>query len=366
MGTLTLDGVRKFFGALEVIKGVDLAIADRELVVFVGPSGCGKSTLLRMIAGLEDVDYGAIAIDGADVTETAPARRGVAMVFQNYALYPHMSAYDNMAYGLRRAGLPRDQVDRRVRQAADILQIEHLLPRRPKAMSGGQRQRVAIGRAIVREPKIFLFDEPLSNLDAALRVEMRAQITRLHRELAATMIFVTHDQVEAMTLADRIVVMRAGMVEQVGTPMEVYRNPRNIFVASFIGSPSINLLKGSVHAGDAGGIYLRLAGIEEPLRIEGQFAQATVGDLCTLGVRPERLKLVDGTVNAMLNGFQVTQLERLGGESIIRVSRQGMPDLTLKSAGDIRLALGDVVTLDMDVADAVLFDSSGETMRAPE
>lgn len=242
MGTVQLSDVRKFYGTLEVIKGIELTVNAGELVVFVGPSGCGKSTLLRMIAGLEDVDYGRIEIAGKDVTEAPPAQRGVAMVFQNYALYPHMTAYDNLAYGLRRAGLARDAVDQRVQETAALLQISELLPRKPKAMSGGQRQRVAIGRAIVRKPEVFLFDEPLSNLDASLRVEMRSQIARLHQELAATMIFVTHDQVEAMTLADRIVVLNAGRVEQIGTPREVYHSPANLFVAGFIGSPAMNLL----------------------------------------------------------------------------------------------------------------------------
>ena len=249
MGAVRLKGVRKLYGAVEVIKGIDLDVEDGELVVFVGPSGCGKSTLLRMIAGLEDVDYGAVEIVGRDVTEAPPAQRGVAMVFQNYALYPHMTAFDNLAYGLRRAGVPRDEVRRRVEATAAMLQISELLPRKPKAMSGGQRQRVAIGRAIIRNPQVFLFDEPLSNLDAALRVEMRSQIARLHHELKATMIFVTHDQVEAMTLADRIVVLNAGRIEQIGTPREVYHAPANLFVAGFIGSPAMNLLPAKLGPG---------------------------------------------------------------------------------------------------------------------
>ena len=258
MSSVVLSGLRKLFGSVEVIKGIDLTVADRELVVFVGPSGCGKSTILRMIAGLEDVDYGRIDIGGQDINERAPAARGVAMVFQNYALYPHMSAYDNLAYGLRRAGIARAEVDARVRQTAALLQITDLLPRRPKSMSGGQRQRVAIGRAIVRQPQVFLFDEPLSNLDAALRVEMRSQIARLHRELQATMIFVTHDQVEAMTLADRIVVLNAGRIEQTGTPHEVYHYPANLFVAGFIGSPAINLFPAQVLAQSPDGLSVRL------------------------------------------------------------------------------------------------------------
>ena len=315
MGRVSLQGVSKAFGAVDVIKGIDLAIEDRELVVFVGPSGCGKSTLLRMIAGLEDIDYGVISIDGQDVSELAPARRGVAKVFQNYALYPHMSAYENIAYNLRRAGLGKDEVDKRVRAAAQVLQIEPLLPRLPRAMSGGQRQRVAIGRAIVRNPKVFLFDEPLSNLDAALRIEMRAQITRLHRELKATMIFVTHDQVEAMTMADRIVVLRAGVVEQVGKPLDIYRRPRNLFVAGFIGSPAINLFPATVVASSGTATTTRLDGMERPVDVDVPAGRTRIGEVVTLGVRPERLRLVQ----AGHGWFQasVSHLEQLGGESIV-------------------------------------------------
>lgn len=260
MGRVTLSGLRKSFGPVEVVKGVTLDIADGELVVFVGPSGCGKSTLLRMIAGLEDVDSGSVEIAGRDVTDLPPAKRGLAMVFQSYALYPHMSAFDNMAYGLRRAGIAKAEVNDRVTAVARLLQIEHLLDRRPKAMSGGQRQRIAIGRAIVRNPDVFLFDEPLSNLDATLRVETRAQIAKLHRDLKATMIFVTHDQVEAMTIADRIVVLRAGVVEQVGTPRQVYHKPVNLFVAGFIGSPAMNFVDATVVARDDNGVTLMING----------------------------------------------------------------------------------------------------------
>jgi len=249
MGAVRLVGVRKLFGTIEVIKGVDLTVAEGELMVFVGPSGCGKSTLLRMIAGLEAVDYGTMKIEGRDVTEAAPALRGVAMMFQNHALYPHMTACDNLAYGLRRANIARAEVDRRLLETAALLQISELVPRKPRAMSVGQRQRVAIGRAIVRKPEVLLFDGPLSNLDAALRVEMRGQIARLHQELQAKMIFVTHDQVEAMTLADRIVVLNAGRMEQIGTPREVYHSFANLFVAGFIGSPAMNLLPASLGQG---------------------------------------------------------------------------------------------------------------------
>ena len=354
MGAVQLTGVRKLFGALEVIKGVDLSIGDGELVVFVGPSGCGKSTLLRMIAGLEDVDYGDIRISGVDVTELAPARRGVAMVFQNYALYPHMTAYDNLAYGLRRAGMSRAQVDARVRETAALLQITELLPRRPKAMSGGQRQRVAIGRAIVRKPEVFLFDEPLSNLDAALRVEMRSQIARLHQELQATMIFVTHDQVEAMTLADRIVVLNAGRVEQVGTPREVYHNPANLFVAGFIGSPAMNLLPATVgHGGNVG--FSWGGNVALPAG-----ATYTSGQSITLGLRPDRLSIVSAT-QAQATGL-VTLAEHLGDESILHVRLPNGQLLTIKASGDTEARMGDTVHIGFDLTHATLFGPDGQAV----
>ncbi len=238
MAALTLAAVRKSFGATDVLHGIDLSIRDGEFTVFVGPSGCGKSTLLRLICGLDEVSGGTIAIDGEVVNDVPPAKRGLAMVFQSYALYPHMTVAGNMGYALRLAGTPRDEIDRRVKAAASVLRLEALLDRKPRQLSGGQRQRVAIGRAIVREPRLFLFDEPLSNLDAALRVDMRAEIAALKQRLGTTMIYVTHDQVEAMTLADTIVVMHAGRIEQAGSPLELYRRPANIFVARFIGSPA--------------------------------------------------------------------------------------------------------------------------------
>jgi ABC-type sugar transport system ATPase subunit len=350
MGAVQLTGVRKLFGQLEVIKGVDLTVADGELVVFVGPSGCGKSTLLRMIAGLEDVDYGDIRIAGAVVTELAPARRGVAMVFQNYALYPHMTAYDNLAYGLRRAGMARADVDARVQEAAVLLQITELLPRRPKAMSGGQRQRVAIGRAIVRKPEVFLFDEPLSNLDASLRVEMRSQIARLHHDLKATMIFVTHDQVEAMTLADRIVVLNAGRVEQVGTPREVYHNPANLFVAGFIGSPAMNLIPAMAGQG----------GLTLPWGTQLPWPKPALAGPVTLGLRPDRLSLVP-QARAQASG-QVTLVEHLGDESILHVRLDTGASLTIKAPGDVQVRLGDVAHIGFDLTSAVLFGPDGRVL----
>jgi multiple sugar transport system ATP-binding protein len=354
MGTVTLRGVRKLFGALEVIKGIDLTVAERELVVLVGPSGCGKTTILRMIAGLEDVDYGTVTIAGQDVTELAPARRGVAMVFQNYALYPHMSAFDNMAYGLRRAGLPGAEVRERVLAAARLLQIEELLARRPKAMSGGQRQRVAIGRAIVRQPEVFLFDEPLSNLDAALRVEMRSQIVRLHRELRATMIFVTHDQVEAMTLADRIVVLRAGRIEQIGSPREVYHYPANLFVAGFIGSPAMNLLPARV----AGG---RLV-IEGAPPIGLPWPGLREGDEVTLGLRPE--KMIPNPERPWAEA-EVTLAEHLGGETILYLRLPQGTTLTLRYPGDLDAQLGDRLPIAPDLTGASLFATDGARIPGP-
>src|SRR6188768_4142296 len=250
MAGLQLRGINKSFGAVRVIHDVDLDIDDGEFVVFVGPSGCGKSTLLRTISGLEEPTAGQVFIGGEDVTDFDPAERGVAMVFQSYALYPHMTVEQNMGFGLRMGGMPRDQVASRVSEAARVLEIEDLMARKPRQLSGGQRQRVAIGRAIVREPKAFLFDEPLSNLDAELRVQMRIEIAKLHQQLGSTMVYVTHDQVEAMTLADKIVVLRAGRIEQIGTPLELYSDPDNIFVAGFIGSPRMNFLAATVTATD--------------------------------------------------------------------------------------------------------------------
>ena len=244
MADVDMQSVSKSFGDNEVIHGVDLRVEDNEFMVFVGPSGCGKSTLLRLIAGLEDVNNGEISIGGERVEHLPPAKRGIAMVFQSYALYPHMTVFENMSFGLRLAKAKKDFIQKRVQEAAEVLQITELLQRKPKELSGGQRQRVAIGRAIVREPKVFLFDEPLSNLDAKLRVQMRIELTKLHQKLNATMIYVTHDQVEAMTMADKIVVLRDGYVEQIGRPLDLYHNPANLFVAGFIGSPAMNLMEG--------------------------------------------------------------------------------------------------------------------------
>jgi multiple sugar transport system ATP-binding protein len=288
MARLQTRDLSKRYGDTDVIYGIDLDIQDGEFVVFVGPSGCGKSTLLRMIAGLEDISGGDLMIGDRRVNDIPPAKRGIAMVFQSYALYPHMSLYDNMAFGLKLAGKSKSEIDQAVRDAARILHIDHLLDRKPRQLSGGQRQRVAIGRAITRRPEVFLFDEPLSNLDAELRVKMRLEFARLHDELKTTMIYVTHDQVEAMTLADKIVVLSAGRVEQVGSPSTLYDAPANRFVAGFIGSPKMNFLEGRVDAVDAHGVGVTLrSGARQRAAVVG--GALRVGDTVTLGIRPEHL-----------------------------------------------------------------------------
>jgi multiple sugar transport system ATP-binding protein len=291
MASVTLRNVAKRYDETEVLRNVNLDINDGEFVVFVGPSGCGKTTLMRMIAGLEDISAGDLNIDGTRMNDVPPAKRGIAMVFQSYALYPHMTLYDNMAFGLKLAGTKKPEIDAAVRNAAKILHIDHLLERKPKQLSGGQRQRVAIGRAITRKPKVFLFDEPLSNLDAALRVKMRLEFARLHDELKTTMIYVTHDQVEAMTLADKIVVLSAGNVEQVGSPNRLYHAPANRFVAGFIGSPKMNFLAGVVDAVTADGVLVRYE-TGETQRVAVEPGPARAGEKVTVGIRPEHLQIV--------------------------------------------------------------------------
>ena len=310
MAGLKLESVRKSFGELAVIHSVDLDIDSGEFVVFVGPSGCGKSTLLRLIAGLEDTTSGNIEIDGADVTETPPSQRGVAMVFQSYALYPHMTVAENMGFGLKINRASKAEIARKVGEAARVLHLEELLDRKPKQLSGGQRQRVAIGRAIVRNPKVFLFDEPLSNLDAELRVQMRLEIARLHRELKTTMIYVTHDQVEAMTLADKIVVLRSGRVEQIGRPIDLYADPDNLFVAGFIGSPKMNFLKGIVGGRTEAGTEVRIPAFDLVLRLPIE-ADLAAGAAVLAGVRPEHFHQT-GTHMMVL---PIEVLENLGGQT---------------------------------------------------
>ena len=329
MGAIQLDKIEKWFGEVQVIKGVDLDIHDGEFVVFVGPSGCGKSTLLRMIGGLEEISRGALRIDGKDVTSDPPSKRGLSMVFQSYALYPHMSVRDNMGFSLKTAGAPKSEMDEKVGNAARILKLEDFLDRRPKALSGGQRQRVAIGRSIVRDPTAFLFDEPLSNLDAALRVEMRYEIAKLHKALGRTMIYVTHDQVEAMTLADRIVVLEYGTIAQVGTPRELYEKPANLFVAQFIGSPAMNVMPCRTEGGE-----LHLEG-GRPSPYEGS-RPAT-----KLGVRPEHLRPA-APGQGLFDG-QVDVIEYLGADTYLIVDAGPLGRITLRQLGDTDMSEGDTI-----------------------
>ncbi len=361
MSDLQLRQVRKAFGEAEVIHGVDLEIRDGEFVVFVGPSGCGKSTLLRMIAGLESVTSGDVVIGGEQVNDISPADRGIAMVFQSYALYPHKNVYGNMAFALRHAGADKKLIDERVRKAADILGLEALLKRKPKELSGGQRQRVAIGRAIVRDPEIFLFDEPLSNLDAALRVQMRIEILRLHQRLGTTMVYVTHDQIEAMTLADRIVVLRAGRIEQVGTPLELYHHPRNLFVAGFIGSPKMNFLPAEITGWSEAGAGVRVAGTDG-LAVPVEQGEAPEDGAVTLGIRPEHVRLADPE-GAALRG-KVLVVERLGGETFLHLELgPGDQEFSVKTEGNVQARQGDTVGLEFPADALHLFDASEAAFR---
>jgi len=357
MATLALRALRKSYGPADVIKGVDLDIADREFVVFVGPSGCGKSTLLRMIAGLEEITSGDLQIDGKRVNDVGPADRGLAMVFQSYALYPHMTVAQNMGFALRLARVPKAERDRKVADAARILQLGPYLDRTPKDLSGGQRQRVAIGRAIVRNPRVFLFDEPLSNLDAALRGQMRIELARLHEELAATMIYVTHDQVEAMTMADKIVVLQAGRVEQVGSPLELYHHPANLFVAGFIGSPRMNMLPARVVGADAAGIAVELPSGGR-LVTPAQAGAAQVSDSVTLGIRPEALRPAPDGVLA----GEVRLVERLGGLTLLHVALSGGEAVTVQIEGSDATRAHQPIRLAFDPAVSHLFDAAGMSM----
>ncbi|MEM7046768.1 MAG: sn-glycerol-3-phosphate ABC transporter ATP-binding protein UgpC [Pseudomonadota bacterium] len=352
MANVELSKVCKSFGSVDVIKGVDLSVQDREFVVFVGPSGCGKSTLLRLIAGLEETTSGDLMIDGERMNDVPPAKRGIAMVFQSYALYPHMTVYQNMAFGLKLARHSKQDIDQKVRDAAKVLQLEPLLERKPKELSGGQRQRVAIGRAIVRNPKVFLFDEPLSNLDAALRVQMRIEITRLHRELDATMIYVTHDQVEAMTLADKICVLNGGLVEQFGTPLELYHHPRNQFVAGFIGSPKMNFVPVDVKSADAKGLEVTLPG-DTNLTVPVDGSRVKAGDKLALGFRPEHTR--PDPKKGQLSG-EVYVVERLGGETYAYVKIPGADMLTVHTDGESRLGVGDTITIELSPNQCHLFE----------
>jgi len=357
MATLTLRDLRKSYGPADVIKGINLDVLEREFVVFVGPSGCGKSTLLRMIAGLEDITSGELKIDGKRVNDVGPADRGLAMVFQSYALYPHMTVRQNMGFALRLARVPKAERDRKVNEAARILQLEPYLERRPKDLSGGQRQRVAIGRSIVRDPKVFLFDEPLSNLDAALRGQMRMELLRLHEDLNATMVYVTHDQVEAMTMADKIVVLQAGLVEQVGSPLELYHHPTNLFVAGFIGSPRMNLMPAQVVEASGSGVTVRLPSGGQ-VTVPTLAGAVRVGDTITLGVRPEGLRVDSaGPIAA-----EVTLVERLGGLTLLHVTAAGGQAMTVQIEGSDSTRAHEAVHLSVETNACHLFDKAGQAL----
>ncbi|PWC23113.1 sugar ABC transporter ATP-binding protein [Brenneria roseae subsp. roseae] len=355
MAAIQLARVSKHFGKNVTLHDINLAIADGEFAVFVGPSGCGKSTLLRMIAGLEDVTGGEIMIDDTVVNDVTPSHRGVAMVFQSYALYPHMTVAENMGYGLRVNGVPKDQIKHQIDMVAKTLQLSHLLERKPKELSGGQRQRVAIGRAIVRNPKVFLFDEPLSNLDAELRVDMRLHIARLHQELKTTMIYVTHDQVEAMTLADKIVVMNYGKVEQVGSPMELYYRPVNQFVAGFIGSPKMNFLPAQVTAWTSDMLSVNVAerlDLELPIRTR----ELVAGDTVTLGLRPEHV-MPQGEGIRLAFGCEV--VERLGNSTYLFGQCCGIDNFKLLLAGDSDFKPYQNIDVFFSPGNCLVFDEAG-------
>ena len=355
MAEVSLRRIVKRYGTHQVVHGVDLDVGHGEFVVFVGPSGCGKSTLLRMIAGLEDISEGEVRIDGRRMNEVPPAKREIAMVFQSYALYPHMTVYKNLAFGLETAGFKRSVVEQRVQHAARLLMIEGLLSRRPKALSGGQRQRVAIGRAIVREPKLFLFDEPLSNLDAELRVQMRVELSKLHADLRATMIYVTHDQVEAMTMADRIVVLREGRIEQTGSPLDLYNRPANQFVAGFIGSPKMNFMAATI-SGATPGMQLTIPGIGE-LGVPIAPGSTQVGQTVTVGVRPEHIELVDQGVP-----LSITLTEQLGGSTLLYGVLANGQALVAQIVGQTQVKRGDSVQVRLPPGMCHVFDTQGQSL----
>ena len=357
--SVVLQQVEKRYGDVEVIHGIDLNIDPGEFTVFVGPSGCGKSTLLRMIAGLEPISGGSLLIDGERMNEVPAAKRGIAMVFQSYALYPHMNVYQNLAFGLETARVPKPEIQQRVQKAADILRIEPLLKRKPKQLSGGQRQRVAIGRAIVREPRIFLFDEPLSNLDAELRVQMRVEIAKLHNDLGNTMIYVTHDQVEAMTMADKIVVLRAGRVEQVGTPLELFDFPANLFVAGFLGSPRMNILKGRIVIGDDRRV---LVDVGQPALLESDVDPASVsaGQEVLAGIRPAHFVVSDEGLP-----FEVQYHESLGTETYVYGTLQGQAEqVIVHQPGHFAPAAGAVLKVMPQEGRLHVFDPASELALA--
>ena len=356
---IKIENINKFYGDVQVIEDVSLEIKSESFAVLVGPSGCGKSTMLRMIAGLEDINSGTISIDGTVVNELPPKERNIAMVFQSYALYPHMTVFDNMAFGLKLEKRSKEEIDERVQEAAKILQIEEYLTRKPKQLSGGQRQRVAIGRAITRKPKVFLFDEPLSNLDAALRVQMRVELAKLHDRLNATMIYVTHDQTEAMTMADDIVVLNSGVVSQKGSPLDLYNNPNNLFVGGFIGSPKMNFISSKIISNGSDKTELDLMGSSK-ITVPKSLASATEGDSVMLGIRPEHL-----TVNEESDGSwesKVFVVEKLGSGTFLYLEKEGEP-LVVQTEGDSNVKVGDTVKVGFSSSRCHIFDSSGEAFK---
>ena len=361
MATLELNDIRKAYGSEQVIHGIDLVVDDGDFCVFVGPSGCGKSTLLRMIAGLESITAGEVVIDGEVVNSISAALRGLAMVFQSYALYPHMSVRQNLSFGLENLNMPRPEIEQRVNEAGRMLQIDELMKRKPGQLSGGQRQRVAIGRAVVREPKIFLFDEPLSNLDAELRVAMRGEIAALHKRLGNTMIYVTHDQVEAMTMADKIAVLRAGKIEQYGKPLDLYNYPGNLFVAGFIGSPRMNFIDGRVVSRHDDSITVQLAH-GESLVLDGSRFSAKNNDAVVLGVRANHMQISDSPSVDL--HVQVNSTEQLGGETYIYGHVTAQTAMTLHLPGQVDIKSDQTVGVTLDKAQVHLFDkASGLSSR---
>ncbi|MFT5645013.1 MAG: ABC-type sugar transport system ATPase subunit [Janthinobacterium sp.] len=366
MANVHLKQVRKSYdGKTDVLAGIDLEIIDGEFAVLVGPSGCGKTTLLRVLCGLEPISGGTMSIDGQIVNDLPPAERGIAMVFQSYALYPHMTVYKNMAFGLKVAGEKKQGIARRVQHAAAILEIDHLLERLPRELSGGQRQRVAIGRAIVREPRLFLFDEPLSNLDAALRVQTRLEIAKLHRQLGATIVYVTHDQVEAMTLGDKIVVMNEGRIEQAGSPLTLYQQPANLFVATFIGSPKMNLFSGKIDAIDDAGVRVALRCGEVLISVLANVApgHAKPGDAVTVGLRAEHIQENAGADADIRFDGVVNIVESLGEANIIYLTLPNGEDIVLRGDGDLQVNLGAALTVSAPTSAFHVFDAGGQALR---
>jgi ABC-type sugar transport system ATPase subunit len=361
VASVSFEKVTKRYGKVEILHEIDLEIDSGEFVVLVGPSGCGKSTTLRLLAGLEEISSGTIRVGGEVVNDLPPAQRGLAMVFQSYALYPHMNVYENIAFAMRIAKRPKPEIDQRVRQAAETLQLDTLLDRLPKQLSGGQRQRVAIGRAIVQDPKVFLFDEPLSNLDARLRVNTRIEITRLHQKMRATMIYVTHDQVEAMTLADRIAVVNKGIIEQFGTPLELYHRPRNTFVAGFIGSPAINLLNGEISAVTDGAVTVALAG-GGVAHGRAPLSGSALNQPVKVGIRPEALILTSDAA-AMISG-RVQLVEELGEFHLIYVATANGDTVIAKVEGNAEAKTDETIHLTAALEKVHIFDDGGRSLQA--